>query len=196
MATAKLSKQYTLAEYLNCADIAADKNYELENGVLREMPPESWQNLQIALYLIVEIAKVVPRTQIVKGAEIIISGSRINARIPDLMVLSPEGAAEISQFKRSTITLDMPPPILVVEVVSPGKANRDRDYRYKRSEYAARGIDNYWIIDPQEGKFVCLQLENGLYEEITYNASETGIMFETPFALEVDFSQIFASLEN
>ena len=195
MATAKLSKQYTLAEYLNCTDLAADKNYELENGVLREMPPESWQNLQIALYLIVEIAKVVPRTQIVKGAEIIISGSRVNARIPDLMVLSPEGAAEISQFKRSTITLDMPPPILVVEVVSPGKANRDRDYRYKRSEYAARGIDNYWIIDPQERKFVCLQLENGLYEETTYNASETSITFKTPFALEVDFSQIF-TLEN
>jgi Uma2 family endonuclease len=41
---------------------------------------------------------------------------------------------------RSTITEDMPAPLLVVEVVSPGKANEDRDYRYKRSEYAARGI--------------------------------------------------------
>ena len=192
MATAKqLSKQYTLAEYLDCTDLAVDKNYELENGILREMPPESWQNLQIALYLILEIAKSIPRTQIVKGAEIIISGSRVNARIPDLMVLSPEGAAEIARFKRSTITLDMPPPILVVEVVSPGKANRDRDYRFKRSEYAARGIDNYWIIDPQKGKFVCLQLKDGLYEEKIYDASQVGITFETPFALEVNFSQLF-----
>ena len=195
MATAKqLSKQYTLAEYLDCTDLAADKNYELENGILREMPPESWQNLQIALYLILEIAKSIPRTQIVKGAEIIILGSRVNARIPDLMVLSPEGAAEIARFKRSTITPDMPPPILVVEVVSPGKANRDRDYRYKRSEYAARGIDNYWIIDPQEGKFVCLQLKDGLYEEKIYDASQAGITLKMPFALKVDFSQIFDRL--
>ncbi|WP_229642260.1 Uma2 family endonuclease [Waterburya agarophytonicola] len=29
-----------------------------------------------------------------------------------------------------------------------GKVNQDRDYRYKRSEYAARGIAEYWIIDP------------------------------------------------
>jgi Uma2 family endonuclease len=31
----------------------------------------------------------------------------------------------------------------VVEVVSPEKEGMDRDYRYKRSEYAARGIDEY-----------------------------------------------------
>ncbi|WP_367889252.1 Uma2 family endonuclease [Leptolyngbya iicbica] len=42
----------------------------------------------------------------------------------------------------------MPAPLLVVEVVSPGKVNEDRDYRYKRSEYATRGIGEYWIIDP------------------------------------------------
>ncbi|AFY31467.1 hypothetical protein Cal7507_0989 [Calothrix sp. PCC 7507] len=36
--------------------------------------------------------------------------------------------------KCATITPDMPYPALVVEVVSPGKVNEDRDYRYKRSE--------------------------------------------------------------
>jgi Uma2 family endonuclease len=34
----------------------------------------------------------------------------------------------------------------VVEVVSPGKANEERDYCYKRSEYAAWGIAEYWIV--------------------------------------------------
>nr|WP_326520963.1 Uma2 family endonuclease [Leptothoe kymatousa] len=33
----------------------------------------------------------------------------------------------------------MPPPLLVVEVVRPGQETRD--YRYKRSEHAARGIE-------------------------------------------------------
>jgi Uma2 family endonuclease len=62
----------------------------------------------------------------------------------------------------------MPPPVLVVEVVSPGKANEERDYRYKRSEYAARGISEYWIVDPQQAKVSVLTLVAGLYEAEEY----------------------------
>lgn len=52
--------------------------------------------------------------------------------------------------RRLTIKLDMPPPQLVVEVVSPGKANRERDLIRKRARYAARGIPEYWLIDSQD----------------------------------------------
>ncbi len=143
----QLSHRFILEEYLNCSQVDFEKTYELENGQLKEMPPESWQNSKIAMYLLMEIAKVVPFERISLKTEIITSGNRVNARIPDLVVLSSEGLYEIEQYQRATITLDMPPPILVVEVVSPGQANRDRDYRYKRSEYAARGIEHYWIVD-------------------------------------------------
>ncbi|MEH2194619.1 MAG: Uma2 family endonuclease [Nostoc sp.] len=34
-------------------------------------------------------------------------------------------------------------------IVSPGTVNRVRDYRYKRTEYAAREILEYWIVDRQ-----------------------------------------------
>ena len=112
----QLSHQYTLEEYLNCTDITHDQNYELENGQIQSMPPESWQNLQIIMYLITEITKVIPYQQVTNKAEIIISANRVTARVPDLIVLTPEGAAELAQYKRSTITLDMPPPLLVVEV--------------------------------------------------------------------------------
>ncbi|MGB5635123.1 MAG: Uma2 family endonuclease [Waterburya sp.] len=187
----QLSHQYTLEEYLNCTDITHDQNYELENGQIQSMPPESWQNLQIIMYLITEITKVIPYQQVSNKAEIIISGSRVTARVPDLIVLTPEGAAELAQYKRSTITLNMPPPLLVVEVVSPGKKNRDRDYRYKRSEYAARGIANYWIIDPQEQKFVCLELQDGLYEEKAFDETRYGVSLTLPFELEIKFANIF-----
>lgn len=183
--------QYTLEEYLNCSDITHEQNYELENGQIQLMPPESWQNLQIIMYLITEITKIVPYQQVTNKAEIIISGSRVTARVPDLIVLTPEGSAELSQYKRSTITLDMPPPLLVVEVVSPGKKNRDRDYRYKRSEYAARGIAHYWIIDPPDKKFVCLELKDGLYEEIVCESSPEEVLINSPFALEIKLTNIF-----
>lgn len=69
---------------------------------------------------------------------------------------------------RGTITRDMPPPRLVIEVVSPGKENQDRDYRYKRSEYAARGIAEYWIVDPMQERVIVLQWVDGLYEETVF----------------------------
>ena len=189
--TEQLSHRYTLEEYLNCTNISHDSLYELENGQIRSMPPESWQNLQIIMYLITEITKTIPYQQVTNKAEIIISGSRVTARVPDLVVLTPEGAAELAAYKRSTIILDMSPPLLVVEVVSPGKKNRDRDYRYKRSEYAARGIAYYWIIDPQDKKFICLELNDGLYEEIVFDDSQDVISLSFPFELKIEFAKIF-----
>ena len=191
LSTEQLTHRYTLEEYLNCTDIAHDSLYELENGYIVSMPPESWQNLQIVMYLITEITKIVPYQQVSNKAEIIISGSRITARVPDLMVLTPEGAAELAAYGRSTIALDMPPPLLVIEVVSPGKRNRDRDYRYKRSEYAARGITYYWIIDPQEQKFICLELKDGLYEETIFDDAQGLISPTAPFALQIDLGKVF-----
>ena len=87
------------------------------------------------------------------------------------MILTEELFAAIGGG-RATITQDMPSPALVVEVVSPGKANEDRDYRYKRSEYAARGILEYWIVDPGNERVTVLTLVDGLYEESVFQASD------------------------
>lgn len=67
----------------------------------------------------------------------------------------------------------MPPPALVVEVVSPGKVNEDRDYRYKRSKYAARGIPEYWIVDSGQAKVTVLMWVDGLYEEAVFQGSNS-----------------------
>jgi Uma2 family endonuclease len=66
----------------------------------------------------------------------------------------------------------MPPPVLVVELVFPGSANEQRDYRYKRSEYAARGIAEYWLIAPHQAQVIVLTLVDGLYEEQIFKGSD------------------------
>jgi Uma2 family endonuclease len=80
--------------------------------------------------------------------------------------LSEELATAMEGATRSIVLMDMPPPALVVEVVSPKQENRD--YRYKRSEYAARGIAEYWIVDPIQAKVTVLEWVEGLYEEQVY----------------------------
>ena len=161
----------TLDEYL-AYDDGTDNRYELVDGKLVVMPPETDRNNLIALYLLAEFLKLVP-IQLIrhKDTEIVVTGNRTRVRLPDLMILTEELLAAIGG-RRATITSDMPSPALVVEVVSPGKVNEDRDYRYKRSEYAARGIIEYWIVDPQREKVTVLSLVDGLYEETVFEGSQ------------------------
>lgn len=166
------TKRFTLEEYLNYDD-GTDTHYELVAGELVAMPPESPRNSIIARYLLAQLFQVVPVQRLCyKDTEIVISGSRATTRLPDLMVLTEELADVLQTTRRGTILLDMPPPLLVVEVVSPGKQNENRDYRYKRSEYAARGIAEYWIVDPEKAMVTVLTLVDGLYEEAVFRGGD------------------------
>jgi len=109
---------------------------------------------------------------VVWGTEIEVTGRRARCRIPDLLVHTDESKMAIAHETRATITRDMPPPALVVEVVSPGPANRDHGYRYKYAEYAARGIAEYWIVDPELRQVTVCQWVNGLYENRVYTATD------------------------
>lgn len=161
------SQRLTLEDYLAYTD-GTDNRYELVNGELVLMPPESRLNARIAMFLVLELAKLVPfRLICCKDTEIEVGGRLASARLPDVMVLTDE-LDRILGNARGTITRDMPPPQLVIEVVSPGKENQDRDYRYKRSEYAARGIAEYWIVDPMQEQVVVLEWVDGLYEETIF----------------------------
>jgi Uma2 family endonuclease len=164
------TKLMTIEEYLNYDD-GTDILCELVNGKLIPMPPESYQNQQVSISLLVYFLKLdVPSQLLVNQMAIAVTGGRATARIPDLIVLSADLALELAETNRSIISADMPPPTLVVEVVSPKQETRD--YRYKRSEYAARQIPEYWIVDPISNKVTILELVEGLYEEQVYTGEQ------------------------
>jgi Uma2 family endonuclease len=161
-------KFLTMEEYLNYDD-GTDKRYELVDGELVEMPVESQFNASIAKFLFFELAKHLSIALLaLKDTEIEVSGRRAKCRLPDLIVHSEESRAALVGAKRATLTRDMPSPALVIEVVSPGTENRDRDYRHKRTEYAAREITEYWIIDPEMQQITLCLWVNGQYEDTVY----------------------------
>lgn len=188
------SKLLTMEEYL-AYDNGTDTRYELVDGELVEMPPETQGNLDIAKYLLFEFAKHLPIALIALGTEIEVTGRRARCRVPDLLVHTEESRAALLRGKRATLTRDMPPPALVIEIVSPGQENRDRDYRYKRTEYAARGISEYWIIDPQLQQVTLCLWVNGQYEDTVYTNE---VPIRSMIAPEFDLSatQILAFGQN
>ena len=119
------TRRMTLEEYLDYDD-GTDTRYELVNGELAEVPSESDLNHLIAVYLLAEFLRFVPVRLLRRGTEIVVNGYRTTTRMPDLMVLIEDLAAALTGAKRSVVMPDMPPPALVVEIVSPGTANEAR----------------------------------------------------------------------
>lgn len=150
-------------EYLSYTDNHSEKFYELFNGELIEMPPESGLNVQIAnrIFLIFALMIGIDRVR-GQGLELEVRGEPKN-RYPDLTIIREEHIQQLS--KRNTIRLSMSPPVLVVEVVSPGELQRERDYIAKKIQYQDCGIPEYWIVDPQTQTILVLELTGKTYTE-------------------------------
>ncbi|MEQ8469390.1 Uma2 family endonuclease [Coleofasciculus sp. E1-EBD-02] len=152
----------TFEEYLSYDD-GTDKRYELLNGELIELPPESGENISILGFLYLQLAPLMGHRRVRWGLELEVRGEPKN-RYPDLTVIREE---HIQQLRpRNTIRLSMQPPLVVIEAVSPGLSNRERDYIDKRKQYQDRGIPEYWLIDPARATVTVLELVDGIYREL------------------------------
>ncbi|NJL55051.1 Uma2 family endonuclease [bacterium] len=135
------------------------------SGELNVLPSESELNDWIAqeLFWLLATAQIVSRRLIrPHSCEIEVTG-KPKTRYPDLVILREEHI-NLTQ-KRLLIRLDMPPPRLIAEVVSPREVNRKRDYEEKRKQYQERGVPEYWLIDPENGCITVLKLMNEKYVE-------------------------------
>ena len=156
-----VTKKYSFEDYLNYRD-DTDLKSELFNGELIQMTPASGWHSDIVDFIQeqfkIEIRRLNLDWVVRPGTVGVRTGIR-KSRIPDLLIMT-ETQRQFLRTLPSAILEE--PPLLVVEIVSPN--NLDDDYRYKRSEYAALGIAEYWIIDPQNLKISILTLVSGLYE--------------------------------
>ncbi|NET56376.1 MAG: Uma2 family endonuclease [Symploca sp. SIO2E6] len=172
--TITTNRRMTFLEYLNYDD-GTDTRYELVNGVLVEMGAESTINTQIAVFLLLCFAQLnIPAYRLGIKQKIAVKGTGINAREPDLMIHSEASARAIDHAPQAVVKLGYPTPMLIVEVVSPGKPgedNYDRDYIEKRREYAARGIQEYWLIDPHRKVVLVLTLQGQSYQEQRFSGA-------------------------
>jgi len=158
----------TLEEYKNYTD-GTDKCYELEDGVLLEMPPATGKHEAIVtlllIYFYTEIQKQGLALQVrPSGTEV--QTTNENSRRPDVCIITNEQTQSIENV---SAIIQTPPP-LVVEVVSPESI--DRDYNRKTLEYASVGIPEYWIVDPLANQVTVCFLNQGSYQRTAYAASQ------------------------
>lgn len=157
-----VQRRMNLDEYLDYDD-DSDVCYELVDGVLVEMGAENPINSVIASFLFsIFLGLGIPYYRLIIGHQVGVS--EVCSRQPDFIVHTEDSLAATLADR---ILLPMQPnPMLVVEVVSNSnsdKKSRERDYIDKRSEYAARGIPEYWIIDPVKEVVLILSLQDDRY---------------------------------
>ena len=148
--------------------------YEYDDGELIPLMAESELNNASANFLFLTLVNLGIPFRLIQphSCEIEVPG-RPRTRIPDLTVLD-EAHIPLLQ-RRSTITRDMPPPRLLVEVVSPSSENSEnyrRDYQDKAMQYAQIGVPEYWLIDPQRSVVAVGSLSSGTYQFARFMGQE------------------------
>ena len=84
------------------------------------------------------------------------------------------------------------PPALILEVLSPGTARLDREY--KKERYAREGVKHYLLADPATRQVEAFILKEGLYEKRGEANSETLAFDLGPCTAHIDFKRVFSRL--
>jgi Uma2 family endonuclease len=150
----------TVAQLDSCPD---DNNrYELIGGELfvsraPGIPHQRvLQSLQIAL---IDYLRANPIGILVPGTGMILSD--YDAVIPDLAFVRNERWDEVVRGEKFTRAVD-----LIIEIISPGKENRERDLTVKRQLYAKFGVEEYWIVDSENLSVLIFRLRDQTLKDI------------------------------
>jgi Uma2 family endonuclease len=179
------TKKLSFAEYLAYSN-GTDMRYELVDGELKAMSVGTGRHASITEFLYDQFREQIKQRELPWTAKQMTVGIRSprgtrwdTSRIPDVTVLG-QAQWEAMADRAAVIDFNEPPPILVVEVVSP--STKTDDYRFKLSEYSVLDIPEYWIADPLEEKVTICNLNNGLYDLTEYQDNQ---LIQSPIFLDL-----------
>ena len=179
MAIPNTGIKFTYRDYVNAPE---DKRYELLDGelILSEAPTRAHQGSQLnigsPLHMFVRsnglgVVYFAPRDVVFSDTDVVQL---------DLMFISNE------RLHIDTERAVHGAPDLVVEILSPSTAERDRTF--KRALYARHGVKEYWLVDPAARTIAVLMLgEDGFEAVAKYGEGDTLTSSTLPgFRLNVD----------
>ncbi|MBI2866122.1 MAG: Uma2 family endonuclease [Chloroflexi bacterium] len=167
--------KFTYEDYRNLPE-SETKRYELLEGELVMVPSPTTYHQRILGRLHVLLAGFVNKNSLgevfVAPFDIVLSADTVLQ--PDILFVSNGRASIITPENIRGA------PDLVIEVLSPATAERDRIY--KRSLYARYGVKEYWIVDPSMKTIEVMELERTgparfeIYREIEKQGLESPLL--------------------
>jgi Uma2 family endonuclease len=164
--------------------------YELASGKIVMTPPAAWEHAEVEARVIRILGDFVTKQNLGKmfgssaGYELP-SGDTLE---PDASFISRERWSKGPQPRRGQFLKIV--PNLVVEILSPATARRDRIE--KKRIYEANGVDEYWLVDPQRREVTIFHLVGDKYGLETRFEARQKLRSEVLPGLEVLTRSLFA----
>lgn len=160
---------------------------ELVDGCLEFLPMPTYSHQRLVRFLFLQLDRAAQATRRGEASfapcPIRLWDSRF--REPDVFFLSSERIARREDPPRGAE--------IVIEVLSQGMPNRERDLVHKRNDYARALIPEYWIVDPEESRVTVLVLKNAEYVvhgEFTPGSTATSVLLPE---FTIDVANLFSS---
>ena len=177
-------KRYTLEDFLAIPE--GYPRYEFWDGELIEMvsPTSRHQIISANLFRLLDAHCQTRDLGIVLTAPLDVTLSRRYIFQPDLLFIAKARAAKLIGERITGA------PDLVVEILSP--ATSARDLNQKRKLYARHGVQEYWIVDPDDQTIEVQRLQGKVLS--TLGIYEKGQKLTSPTfkGLSVDIGRVFA----
>jgi Uma2 family endonuclease len=179
---------WTEGDYLS---LKTNKLVELVDGFIEVLPVPTIFHQLIAAYLMKCVEAFLEKSGTAGLVVLAPMPVRLfpgTMREPDVVYLRPE---RIVDTRRQPNGAD-----LVMEIMSPGSENRERDLVDKRRDYSQAGIQEYWIVDPESTNITVLELAEGAYREHGVFGRGTRASSKILHGLEVSVDALFAAGEG
>ena len=183
--SAVVKKKMTAGEFLAWGE-GQDGRWELQDGALVAMAPERVAHTETkgevfsALKNAIAAAKT-PCRALIEGVSVRVDPGTVFE--PDVLVYC--GA------RLSPDALEIPDPIVVVEVLSPSTAARDHGVKLT-GYFLLPGLSHYVIVDPE--RRVLIHHKRGRGDVIETRVLSDGVLRLDPPGLEVAVADMFAPL--
>ena len=176
--------KFTYRDYKNLPE-SETKRYELLGGELLMVPSPTSYHQRISWNLERILGDFVSRHDLgfVYHAPLDVVFSQEDVAQPDIFFISEE------HFEIITEEHIRGAPDLIIEILSPATAERDRTY--KRTLYARHGVKEYWIVDPETKSIEVMALQEKGFE--TAQVYKMGESLSSPLLnkLSLNLEEVF-----
>ena len=182
MVTAKTHRKFTYEDYRNTPD---DIRYELHDGELIVVPAPNMAHQGISTTLLRLIDTLVYLRKLGKvfhaPTDVVFSDTEVVQ--PDLIFVSNERSHILTENNIRGA------PDLIIEILSPSTAGRDRTF--KRTLYERHGVKEYWMVDPSARNITILLLGESGYELAGIYGEGQTLTSTTLSGFSLDLDDIF-----